>query len=117
MRARTKAVMPKPLRGTAGLVVERAVWSLSPRYLPWALRTIAYCEGIVTGGTTLPLQERNKIPDDDAYHAGDVLGFGRSRSATPDYGQKSPMDCHRCPRGKLHGHLERRVCGDVSRTV
>jgi hypothetical protein len=63
------------------------VWSLSSRYLPSALRYIAFCEGIVTGGTTLPLQERSKISDDGAYHAGNVLGFGRSRSATPDHGQ------------------------------
>ena len=65
-----------------------ALWSLlSPQYLPSTLRTIAFCEGIVTGGTTLPLQERNKISDNDTYHAGNVLGFVRSRSATPDHGQ------------------------------
>lgn len=84
-------MMPKPLRGTAGAGGGGGSGAdgvvIVSRCLPSALRYIAECEGTATEGTTLPVHERNKISHDDAYHAGDVLGFSRSRPVTPDHGQ------------------------------
>ncbi len=87
------------------------VWSLSPRYLRSALRYIAECEGIVTGGTTLLLQKRNKISDDDAYHAGNVLCYGRSRSAAPNHRQAFHQGGRVIHRGLKRGLRHRLIRG------